>query len=353
MGRAHPCLWARSFPLALPHSPPGAWSHPGLGPHSHSRMRAMSSTMRTETQKMSASRRWLMQGALNMEDPGRRAEAGSGGSCLLGAPRPCCPPVGCGRAGPCTPQPALCSPSSHSAPHTPHTPGNTSPWLSVHPCLPPSLPLLRGTGAMDHPILTCAVTGRAGARGGAALGAVGFEADAQDVLSRLRGSGTEDAADLGDMEQAGGHTAGRGSGLWAEGTVTSSVCCPPESPSCHPASWEGESNTETELSPPGTTTSLFLTEPRTSWRVSTPVPLSVPQSEPYPARDGQKPHCHRVCPLQAAELPKVITVSPAISRVFGIVTAKPWPSSTGPVPQFMHLSLISHLKNTVQFPAVI
>lgn len=113
-------------------------------------------------------------------------------------------------------------------PHTPHSPGNSSPWLSVA-SLPPSIP---PHAERDHPILTCALTGRAGARGRAGLGAVGFEADAQDVLSRLRGSGTEDAADLGDMEEAGGDTAGRGSGLWAEGTVTSSGCCPPESPSC-------------------------------------------------------------------------------------------------------------------------
>lgn len=130
------------------------------------------------------------------------------------------------------------------APHTPHAPGKLQP---VAPCdLPPPLPTPGGSRAMAHPqpILTCALTGRAGARGRAGLGAVGFEADAQDVLSRLRRSSTEDAADRGGMEEAGRDTAGRGSGLWAEGTVTSGGCCPPESPSCHPASCEGESNTE-------------------------------------------------------------------------------------------------------------
>lgn len=49
----------------------------------------MSSTMRMETQKMSASRRWLMQGALNMEDPGSKAEAGSEGAAAFpGCPDP-------------------------------------------------------------------------------------------------------------------------------------------------------------------------------------------------------------------------------------------------------------------------
>lgn len=82
------------------------------------------------------------------------------------------------------------------------------------------------------------------------------------------------------------------------------------------------------------------------------MPLSVPEPEPYPTQDGKKPR-HTAFPLQGAELPKAITVSRAISRVFGIVTVTLWPSFTGPVPQFMHLSLISHLKNTLQFPAVI
>lgn len=63
---------AAQSPLSELFQPPGA--------HSHSRMRATSSTMRTETQKMSASRRWLMQGALNIEDPSGRIKAGSGGA---------------------------------------------------------------------------------------------------------------------------------------------------------------------------------------------------------------------------------------------------------------------------------
>lgn len=72
----------------------------------------MSSTMSTETQKMSASRRWLMQGALNMEDPGSRAEAGSGSGATSGlwesraGHTPACPVVTALSLGP----------------HTPHTP---------------------------------------------------------------------------------------------------------------------------------------------------------------------------------------------------------------------------------------
>lgn len=113
-----------------------------------------------------------------------------------------------------------------------HPQGNTSPAIGAIPASFHPSPSWVGPvpGATLCPILTCALTGRAGARGRAGLGAVGFEADSQDVLSRLRRSGTEDAADRGDMEEAGGNTAGRGSGLWAEGTVTSSDCCPPESP---------------------------------------------------------------------------------------------------------------------------
>lgn len=104
---------AAQSPLSELFQPPGA--------HSHSRMRAMSSTMRTETQKMSASRRWLMQGALNIEDPSSRIEAGSGGAtaCLEHLDY-AVPPA------PLTPPPA--SPAGASSAHRDAFSASLPPW---------------------------------------------------------------------------------------------------------------------------------------------------------------------------------------------------------------------------------
>jgi len=64
-----------------------------------------------------------------------------------------------------------------------------------------------------------------------------------------------------------------------------------------------------------------------------------------PRWHGWKPLCLKVFPLLEAA-GHIFPTAPirAISLVFGIGSATPWPSSTGLVAQFMHLSLISHLK---------
>lgn len=121
----------------------------------------------------------------------------------------------------------------------------------------------------------------------------------------------------------------------------------------HPASCEGESNTEMGLSPPAPQRDCSSQNHEPHEESPCQCPSLYQNLSHIPPRMAKTPHCHWGFPLQAAELPKAITVSRAISWVFGMVTVTLWPSSTGPVPQFMHLSLISHLKNTVQFPAVI
>lgn len=97
-------------------------------------------------------------------------------------------------------------------------------------CLPPSLggpgkgqPQAReARGDPRHRGLTCALTGRAGGRGRAGLWAVGLEANAEDVVSRLRRSDAEDAAGCRGME-AGRDAAGRCRGLRAEDTAVAAT----------------------------------------------------------------------------------------------------------------------------------
>lgn len=129
---------------------------------------------------------------------------------------------------------------------------------------------------------------------------------------------------------------------------------PAESPGGHEG--KGDREPSSPAGPVVATGGYSSTVLGTTWRVTATVPLSVPWSPSHtPSVTAQNLFVTELFPFRwlLAKFPKLVSLIRAISWVFGIGSVTLWPSSTGLVPQFMHLSLISHLKNTVQFPAVI